>query len=223
MDECLTPLPPRDRADHINTDAVKHLFHNDPAGAALHSISIFGVPIGTRLPPTTAHGLDARNHGSYRRYHVGVDASTAKEAAAGRFVGPLAQPLHTGPIIVSPLAAVPRKGEPDRPRKITDLSWGGERSANHNSNYDALPKMFLPTVNDVCNIVDAVKRTQLRGNPVFISRSDASTAYRAWKTDMKQRRYAYVRTLDGRDDQAEIAAIRDEVRTLCGKFAPYPG
>ncbi len=32
-----------------------------------------------------------------------------------------------------------------------------------------------------------------------------------------------VRTLDGRDDDAEIAAIRDEVRTLCAKFAPYPG
>ena len=31
-----------------------------------------------------------------------------------------------------------------------------------------------------------------------------------------------VRTLDGREDEAEIAAVRDEVRTLCGKFEPYP-
>lgn len=31
-----------------------------------------------------------------------------------------------------------------------------------------------------------------------------------------------VRTLDARDDDAELAAIRDDVRTLCGKFAPYP-
>jgi glycine hydroxymethyltransferase len=31
-----------------------------------------------------------------------------------------------------------------------------------------------------------------------------------------------VRTLDGRDDESEIAAVRDEVRTLCAKFAPYP-
>jgi len=31
-----------------------------------------------------------------------------------------------------------------------------------------------------------------------------------------------VRTLDGRDDEAEIAAVRDEVRALCGKFEPYP-
>jgi len=31
-----------------------------------------------------------------------------------------------------------------------------------------------------------------------------------------------VRTLDGRDDDGEIAAVRDEVRTLCAKFEPYP-
>ncbi len=31
-----------------------------------------------------------------------------------------------------------------------------------------------------------------------------------------------VRTLDHREDEAEVAAIRDEVRTLCQKFAPYP-
>ena len=31
-----------------------------------------------------------------------------------------------------------------------------------------------------------------------------------------------VRTLDGREDESEIAAVRDEVRTLCGKFEPYP-
>ena len=31
-----------------------------------------------------------------------------------------------------------------------------------------------------------------------------------------------VRTLDGRDDESEIAAVRDEVRTLCTKFEPYP-
>jgi len=31
-----------------------------------------------------------------------------------------------------------------------------------------------------------------------------------------------VRTLDGREDEGEIAAVRDEVRALCGKFAPYP-
>lgn len=31
-----------------------------------------------------------------------------------------------------------------------------------------------------------------------------------------------VRTLEGRDDESEIAAVRDEVRTLCGKFEPYP-
>ena len=31
-----------------------------------------------------------------------------------------------------------------------------------------------------------------------------------------------VRTLDGREDDAELAAVRDEVRTLCGKFEPYP-
>ena len=31
-----------------------------------------------------------------------------------------------------------------------------------------------------------------------------------------------VRTLDGRDDEGEIRAIRDDVRTLCGKFEPYP-
>ena len=31
-----------------------------------------------------------------------------------------------------------------------------------------------------------------------------------------------VRTLDGREDESEIAAVRDEVRTLCAKFEPYP-
>ncbi len=31
-----------------------------------------------------------------------------------------------------------------------------------------------------------------------------------------------VRTLDRRDDEGEVAAIRDEVRTLCAKFEPYP-
>ena len=31
-----------------------------------------------------------------------------------------------------------------------------------------------------------------------------------------------VRTLDHRDDDAELEAIRDDVRTLCGKFEPYP-
>ena len=30
------------------------------------------------------------------------------------------------------------------------------------------------------------------------------------------------RTLVGRDDEAELAAIRDEVVALCSKFAPYP-
>ena len=31
-----------------------------------------------------------------------------------------------------------------------------------------------------------------------------------------------VRTLDHRDDESELASIRDEVRTLCAKFEPYP-
>ena len=31
-----------------------------------------------------------------------------------------------------------------------------------------------------------------------------------------------VRVLDGREDETEIAAVRDEVRALCGKFEPYP-
>lgn len=31
-----------------------------------------------------------------------------------------------------------------------------------------------------------------------------------------------VRALDHRDDEAEIRAIKDDVRTLCGKFEPYP-
>ena len=31
-----------------------------------------------------------------------------------------------------------------------------------------------------------------------------------------------VRTLDHRDDEGEIRSIRDDVRTLCGKFEPYP-
>jgi glycine hydroxymethyltransferase len=31
------------------------------------------------------------------------------------------------------------------------------------------------------------------------------------------------RTLRNREDDTEIAAIRDDVRTLCSKFAPYPG
>lgn len=32
-----------------------------------------------------------------------------------------------------------------------------------------------------------------------------------------------VRTLDRREDEGALAAIRDEVRTLCSKFEPYPG
>ena len=31
-----------------------------------------------------------------------------------------------------------------------------------------------------------------------------------------------VRTLDCRDDESELRAVRDDVRTLCGKFEPYP-
>jgi glycine hydroxymethyltransferase len=31
------------------------------------------------------------------------------------------------------------------------------------------------------------------------------------------------RALRGRDDEAELAAVRDEVATLCSKFTPYPG
>jgi hypothetical protein len=30
------------------------------------------------------------------------------------------------------------------------------------------------------------------------------------------------RVLRHRDDDAELAAVRDEVATLCSKFAPYP-
>jgi hypothetical protein len=30
------------------------------------------------------------------------------------------------------------------------------------------------------------------------------------------------RTLSGRTDEAEIAAVRAEVRELCGRFVPYP-
>ena len=30
------------------------------------------------------------------------------------------------------------------------------------------------------------------------------------------------RVLRGREDEGEIAAVRDEVRNLCSKFAPYP-
>ena len=31
-----------------------------------------------------------------------------------------------------------------------------------------------------------------------------------------------VRTLDNREDDGALQAIRDEVRTLCSKFEPYP-
>jgi glycine/serine hydroxymethyltransferase len=30
------------------------------------------------------------------------------------------------------------------------------------------------------------------------------------------------RTLVGRDDEHELAAVRDDVLTLCSEFAPYP-
>ena len=30
------------------------------------------------------------------------------------------------------------------------------------------------------------------------------------------------RGLDARDDDAELAALRDDVATLCAKFTPYP-
>jgi glycine hydroxymethyltransferase len=40
--------------------------------------------------------------------------------------------------------------------------------------------------------------------------------------EMDQIAELIVRTLDGRDDDAEISSVRDEVRALCGKFAPYP-
>jgi glycine/serine hydroxymethyltransferase len=30
------------------------------------------------------------------------------------------------------------------------------------------------------------------------------------------------RVLVGRDDEAEVATVLDEVRTLCSKYAPYP-
>jgi glycine hydroxymethyltransferase len=40
--------------------------------------------------------------------------------------------------------------------------------------------------------------------------------------EMEQIAELIVRTLDGREDEGEIAAVRDEVRALCGKFAPYP-
>jgi glycine hydroxymethyltransferase len=30
------------------------------------------------------------------------------------------------------------------------------------------------------------------------------------------------RVLVGRDDEGEVAAVRDEVAALCSKFAPYP-
>jgi glycine hydroxymethyltransferase len=31
------------------------------------------------------------------------------------------------------------------------------------------------------------------------------------------------RALVGREDDTEVAAVRDEVVALCSKFAPYPG
>jgi len=40
--------------------------------------------------------------------------------------------------------------------------------------------------------------------------------------EMDQIAELIVRTLDGREDEGEIAAVRDEVRALCTKFAPYP-
>jgi glycine hydroxymethyltransferase len=40
--------------------------------------------------------------------------------------------------------------------------------------------------------------------------------------EMDQIAELIVRTLDGRDDDAEISSVRDEVKALCGKFAPYP-
>ena len=43
------------------------------------------------------------------------------------------------------------------------------------------------------------------------------------ETEMATIAELIVRTLDAREDEAELAAIRDEVRTLCGKFAPYTG
>ncbi len=31
------------------------------------------------------------------------------------------------------------------------------------------------------------------------------------------------RALVGREDETEVAAVRDEVLALCSKFTPYPG
>jgi glycine hydroxymethyltransferase len=42
------------------------------------------------------------------------------------------------------------------------------------------------------------------------------------EAEMREVAELIVRTLDNRDDEAEIAAIRDDVRTLCNKFEPYP-
>ena len=42
------------------------------------------------------------------------------------------------------------------------------------------------------------------------------------ETEMATIAELIVRTLDAREDDAELAAIRDDVRTLCSKFAPYP-
>jgi glycine hydroxymethyltransferase len=53
--------------------------------------------------------------------------------------------------------------------------------------------------------------------------SPAMTTAGMREPEMQQIAALIGRTLRNRDDDAELQAVRDDVRTLCSKFAPYPG
>ena len=167
------PLP-----TSLNVDAWARYI--DPASdeADLYDYVRFGFPMGYLGPVTHTTGVP--NHSSATRFPQHINDFISTETRAGAIIGPFHDPPFTPWAHVSPLMSR-QKGDTDRRRVITDLTFPPDKSVNafimKNSALGEVREHSLPSVAD---LVTALRQA---GPGAHLFTVDITRAYKNFYSD----------------------------------------
>ena len=139
---------------------------------------IYGFPMGYAGPVSDTVGVD--NHPSATKFPVHVSEFIDKEKGLDGVIGPYDHPPFAPWCHVSPLMTR-EKGDPDKRRIITDMTFPLESSINayivKNGVYGCQNEHSLPTVDALARDIAEV------GPGVFLATVDISRAYKNFMSD----------------------------------------
>ena len=140
----------------------------------------YGWPLGHEGEVWPGNNTKVRNHKGAIEYPAEIEQYLENELKEGRIMGPFQSSPFQGPLKVSPLNTVEKKGSLDR-RVILDLSYPENFSVNEGISKEFFlgEKITLkyPSVDDLCKIICQ------KGQGCLLFKRDLSKAYRQIRVD----------------------------------------